>query len=113
MANVKLRSFWSRSIHVAVAALFIVSLAPSAWSDETATEAAPPATTEMPNEAPTADSGMMGAGSPEEAPPGETTSPKKTRKAKKAAKKKAKHAKKKSHVKSKKKSKKKKKRSSY
>jgi type IV secretory pathway TrbL component len=105
MANVKFTTILSRSLHLAVTALFVLSFAPKAWSDETA--GAPPAA-DMGSEgvppAPAADPGM-GAGSPAEAP-AEAPAPKKHKKAKHAAKK-AKHAKKKSSGGKKKKKKKK------
>jgi outer membrane biosynthesis protein TonB len=109
MRNVKLNTLLTRSIHLAVTALFVLSLAPMAWSDDTA---APPATTEMPGEgvppAPSADPGM---GAPQEAAPPAAEEPpppvhKKKKKAKKAAKSK-KHSKKKSSSGKKKKKKKK------
>ena len=85
MKNVKLSRSLSRSVHLAVTAIFLLSFAPSAWSEETTPGAAPPATTEMSNEgvppAPAADPGM-GAGSPEEAPPAEKPAKKKKKKKK-------------------------------
>ena len=95
----------SRSLTLALTALLVLSIAPQAWSDEMAPDAAPPATSDISNEgvppAPAADPGMggmgMGAGSPEEAPSQAEEKPavkKKAKKAKKAAKHKAKKKKK-------------------
>ncbi len=104
MAYVKLNSTLSRTIHLAVTALFVLSFAPKAWSDETA--GAPPAA-DMSNEgvppAPSADPGM-GAGSQEAAP---AEKPVKKKKKSKHATKKTKHSKKKSSGGKKKKKKKK------
>jgi hypothetical protein len=101
MGNVKYKSLLTRSIHLAVIALFAVSLTPRAWSDETG----------EPADTTTLDAGM-GAGSlEEEAPP--AAKPAHKRKAKHAKKKKmAKHKKKKHAKKSAKHKKKKKKKHS-
>jgi outer membrane biosynthesis protein TonB len=120
MKNVKL--FLIRSITLAVTAIFLLSYAPKAWSDETGAPdaGAPPAAGGgMSNEgvppAPgggAAEPGMGGAEVPREAPPAEEPPPapkKKKKSSKKSAKKKKSTSKKKKKKSTSKKKKKKKK----
>lgn len=95
MENGKPSSILTRSLNLAVIALFLAASAVPAYSDESA-PAAPPATSDLANEgvppAPSVDPGMAPA---DEAPPAEHAVKKRKKSGKHSAKKKSKHGKRK------------------